>query len=293
MPLQKIKNFLIIILKILILQKTKLSKSNMFKMIYIKPLISSKFKSFLILFNLFMCFLLFSNSVLSQDITKKETVHIPEPLMFDLVRGLGAKQGEFEVNSLGDFPINNTANRNVEWAPEIEYALFDNFAIELEFPMNNLDLEAFKVAAQWTIGSSKNNRFIHGVQVIGESYIHDDIQEFNFLYIPAYRFNEVWSAIGLFGVMLETGSDASTKNYTILLNASIFANINKHTVLGVELNNTDPTIQKKDDNSMELLILPQIHYAFDNGFSLQFGLGSKYIHEELNGSAVLRVIKSF
>jgi hypothetical protein len=237
--------------------------------------------------------LLSCNSGFSQDKALQETVSIPEPLMFDLVRGLGAKQGELEINTLADFPLNDASNRGVDWAPEIEYALFDNFAVELEFPFNNFELEAYKMAVQWTIGSSKNNKFIHGIQVLGETYIHDDILELNFLYVPAYRFNEVWSAIGLFGVMLESGSDAPEKNYTILLNASVFADINKNTVVGVELNNTNPMIQKIDDNNMELLVLPQVHYVFDSGFSFQFGIGPRFTQGETNASFVLRVIKSF
>ena len=161
--------------------------------------------------------LLSSNPVFSQDKAIQETVSIPEPLMFDLVRGLGAKQGELEINSLADFPLNDVSNRGVDWAPEIEYALFNNFAVELEFPLNNFDLEAYKAAVQWTIGSSKDNKFIHGIQVLGERYKHNDILELNFLYVPAYRFNEVWSAIGLFGIMLEFGADTPSKDYTIIL----------------------------------------------------------------------------
>lgn len=242
---------------------------------------------------LLVVLLLSCHSVLGQDYAIKETVSIPEPLMFDLVRGLGAKQGELEINSLADFPLNNTTSRGVEWAPEIEYALFNNFAVELEFPFSNFELEAYKMAIQWTIGSSKNNKFIHGIQVIGESYIHDDILELNFLYVPAYRFNDVWSAIGLFGVMVESGADAPNKKNTIILNASVFADINKHTIVGVEINNSDPTFQKIDNNNMELLILPQGHYEFDSGFSFQFGIGPKFSQDKTNASAVLRVIKSF
>ena len=237
--------------------------------------------------------LLSCNSVLSQDKVIQETVSIPEPLMFDLVRGLGAKQGELEVNSLADLPLNDSSNRSVEWAPEIEYALFNNFAIELEFPFENFELEAYKMAIQWTIGSSKNNKFIHGIQVIGESYLHDDILELSFLYVPAYRFNEVWSALGLFGVMVESGSDVPDKNNTILLNASVFADLNKHTIVGLEFNNSDPTIQKIDDNNMELLVLPQVHYEFDRGFSFQFGIGPKFSQDVTNVSAIARVIKTF
>lgn len=231
--------------------------------------------------------------VTGQNETTKETVTIPEPLMFDLVRGLGAKKGELEINALADFPLNNFSDRGIEWAPEIEYAVFDNLAIELEFPMTDFELEAFKTAIQWTIGSSKNNKFIHGIQVIGEKYLNDDILELSFLYVPAYRFNAVWSVIGLFGVMTESGSDAASIDNTILLNASVFADLNKHTVVGLELNNSDPTLQKIDDNKMELLILPQVHYEFDIGFSLQFGLGPKFSQSQTNTSAVLRVIKSF
>lgn len=237
--------------------------------------------------------LLSGHLAIGQDHAINETVSIPEPLMFDLVRGLGAKQGELEINSLADFPLNNGSNRGVEWAPEIEYALFNNFAVELEFPFNNFELEAYKMAIQWTIGTSKNNKFIHGIQIIGESYIHDDILELNFLYVPAYRFNDVWSAIGLFGIMLESGADTPKKDYTIILNTSVFANINEHTIIGVEINNSDPTFQKIDDNNMELLILPQGHYEFDSGFSFQFGIGPKISQGQTNASAVLRVIKSF
>ncbi|MGL1885505.1 MAG: hypothetical protein OCD76_03230 [Reichenbachiella sp.] len=232
-------------------------------------------------------------SVNGQERAIKQTVNIPEPLMFDLVRGLGAKKGELEINSLADFPLNNVSSRGVEWAPEIEYALFNNFAVELELPLNNFVVEAYKSAIQWTIGSSKNNKYIHGIQIIGEKIIHDDIFELNFLYVPAYRFNEVWSVIGLFGIMVEFGSDTPIKNNTIILNASVFADLNEHTIVGIEINNSDPTFQKIDDNKMELLFLPQMHYEFDSGYSFQFGLGPKFSESGTNASAVLRGIKTF
>ncbi len=232
-------------------------------------------------------------TVEAQEHQEHETVEIPEPLMFDLVRGLGARKGELEVNSLADFPIDNFNQRGVEWAPEIEYAIFNNFAVELEFPMNNVELEAIKVAAQWTIGDSKNGKFIHGIQVLGERYLHDEIFELNFLYVPAYRFNHIWSAIALIGVMLESGAEAAADTSTILLNASIFANLQENMVVGVEFNNTNPGFQEIDDNDMELLILPQFHYEWPNGLSVQTGLGPRFDDGEINGSGVLRVIKTF
>ena len=123
--------------------------------------------------------------------------------------------------------------------------------------------------------------------------LHDDITEFSLLYVPAYRFNEIWSAIGLFGIMLESGDDTPDKANTILLNASIFADISESTVVGLEINNSDPTLQKVDDNEMELLLLPQVHYELDSGFSFQLGFGPKFESNDTNLSAVLRVIKTF
>ncbi len=229
----------------------------------------------------------------SQHESVEEITEIPEPLMFDLVRGLGARKGELEINSLADFPLTNISNRNIEWAPEIEYAVIDNLAIELEFPMSDFELEAFKAAVQWTIGGSKDNKFIHGIQIIGEKYLHDDILEMNFLYIPAYRFNETWSVIGLYGFMLESGADSPQQRHTILLNTSVFADLNKHTVVGLEINNSDPTFQRVDNNEMVLLVLPQAHYTFDSGFSIQAGAGAYFLKNGTEASAVLRAIKSF
>ena len=237
--------------------------------------------------------MLFCFSASGQEQVKQEFVSIPEPLMFDLVRGLGARQGELEINALAEFPLNDYSARGVDWAPEIEYAVFDNFAVELEFPMNNFELEAYKTAIQWTIGSSKDSKFIHGIQVLGEMYVHDDLLELNFLYVPAYRFNEIWSAIGLFGVMFEFGSDAADKIYTIILNASVFADINEHAVVGLELNNTNSMLQRIDDNEMVFFVLPQLHYEFNRGISVQLGAGPRIANSGTDGSAVIRVIKTF
>jgi hypothetical protein len=126
----------------------------------------------------------------------------------------------------------------------------------LEFPFENFELEAYKMAIQWTIGQSKNNKFIHGIQIIGEKNIHQNSLELHFLYVPAFRFNAVWSAIDLFGIMVESGSDAPNDKDTTIFNAYVFADINPHTVIGMEINNSDPTLQNIDNNNMEFLILP-------------------------------------
>src|SRR5688572_24541264 len=59
---------------------------------------------------------------------------IPEPLAFDLVRGLGAARGELEVNTLG---VVSLRRPGIHWAPEVEYAFLDGHAFELELPFAN------------------------------------------------------------------------------------------------------------------------------------------------------------
>src|SRR5690606_33047962 len=70
--------------------------------------------------------------------------HIPEPLAFDLVRGLGARKGELEVNVLLEVPVGGVPH----WAPEVEWALADGAALELELPIRGTELEAIKFASQ-------------------------------------------------------------------------------------------------------------------------------------------------
>ncbi len=91
---------------------------------------------------------------------EEEGPRIPEPMVFDLIRPLGAKRGEAELNSLGRIPLSRKARQvdgvsdplglvrrsqdrqGTEWAPEIEYALTDGLAVEFELPMENLSVEA-------------------------------------------------------------------------------------------------------------------------------------------------------
>lgn len=45
--------------------------------------------------------------------------HIPEPMVFDMMRPLGAKQGELEANVLTTTPWSGK-DGNTHWAPEVE-----------------------------------------------------------------------------------------------------------------------------------------------------------------------------
>ncbi len=244
-----------------------------------------------ILFNIFCLSCLWIH-VFAQEESNEGQDDIPEPMIFDLVRELGAKQGELEINVLAEFPLNSTSSRHIDWAPEIEYAIWDGFAVEFELPFEDGTLEALKTAVQYTFGKSASGRFIHGAQLIVEKIRKTDKWDISLLYIPAYRFNTIWSVLAMLGVRQQVGSDSQNKTTTILLNAAIFAEITERTSLGLEFNNSDPG-NFDEGEELELLIMPQIQLQFSKHWSLQTGLGAEFLEERVNATAAMRVIAEF
>src|SRR5687768_4202682 len=71
-------------------------------------------------------------------VLSSEELGIPEPLVFDLVRPLGSARGELEANTL---MTRSSKTGQFAWAPEIEYAFANGYAVELELPFENSSLE--------------------------------------------------------------------------------------------------------------------------------------------------------
>ncbi len=82
-----------------------------------------------------------------------DQIQLPEPMVFDLVRGLGARAGELEANTLFMSPLRR-GHAELAWAPEVAWAPIDDLALELELPVANMELEAVKLALQQTFDSS-------------------------------------------------------------------------------------------------------------------------------------------
>ena len=185
-----------------------------------------------------------------------QTVHVPEPMLFDLVRPLGAVQGELEVNTLASFPMrrkNRVKNvsretdpfgtapsskdrKGIEWAPEIEYAIIDDFAIEFEFPFENSTLEVYKLGLQWTIGDAFDSRYIHGVQMLVEPNTDWDIWNSTLLYIGGTRWADTWSALFMIGGRMNLEGQERSESFERLLNISIFNDVLEGVSIGLETN---------------------------------------------------------
>ncbi len=218
--------------------------------------------------------------------TSEAAVHIPEPMIFDMVRGLGAKKGEFEANVLAEIPVDEYSDRDIHWAPEVEFAVIDGFALELELPFVDGDIEAYKFAAQYTFGTAMSNHFIHGTQFIAEHLKGEDITELTFLYIPAGRIDETWSVVAMLGFRTEVGGD-SDDDTEGLFNLSLFADVGSELVIGVEMDYADGL-----EDESTLLFMPQVHYEMSDRWMIQAGIGAEFLPDESDITAAFRLIYS-
>lgn len=192
--------------------------------------------------------------------------HIPEPLMFDLVRGLGARRGELEVNTLLVVPVGAVPY----WAPEVEWAFADGAAIELELPIHGTKLEAIKFASQLTLPSRRPHsrftqaRFIQGVQTIMEMPLHGPPLELSALYLAGLRVNPILS----FGLMVGPRVHIQPEDPVALLhNLSVFADVGERATVGLE---TNVAVNR---SGVELVALPQLHLQLGRRFRIQIGTG--------------------
>jgi hypothetical protein len=213
---------------------------------------------------------------------------IPEPMVFDLVRPLGARRGEAEVNVLGLVPLRRRAGRvdnapgslgllrrspdprRIEWAPEIEYTIRDGLAVEFEVPMEDGHLEAYKGAGQITFGTAFDHHFIHGAQAIVQYDVEPKLWTATWLYLAGIRLDEIWSVFSMTGARHEIGAVSGGRKVELLSNVSLFADVTDRMVAGVEAN-----IAQVLGGSLSLLIMPQIHYEVGAFWMLQAGAGAR------------------
>jgi hypothetical protein len=230
-------------------------------------------------------------------------VEVPEPLLFDLVRPLGARRGEVEFNTLAIFPwraVNRdletdpvgpgpaTADRQgIEWAPEVEFAIADNFAIEFEFPFERSELELYKLGLQWTIGTAFDNRYIHGFQVLIEPSVGWERWNSTLLYLGGIRFDETWSALLMFGGRIDMEGPNNSETFETLINGSLFADISEAAKVGLETN-----YASKVDGTSQFVLVPQFHYEVAQNFEVQTGVGLGIFSQGYEQSFILRVIYS-
>lgn len=206
-------------------------------------------------------------------------------MIFDMMRPLGARRGELEVNTLATAPLSGP-DRPISWAPEIEYALADGFAIEAELPFENGRLTEYKLGLQVAFGSFNGGRSAHGVQYLGIYDRHAQRYSNSFAYMLAHRFSERWSSVSMAGVWDISGKRRAGRNAAIV-NQSLFYDASDASVLGLEINYLG-------GGKGHYLIMPQLHQRVTGTISAQIGMGmQKDRGEPARPHAGLRVIHQF
>jgi len=192
--------------------------------------------------------------------------HIPEPMVFDLVRALGARRGEVEVNTLATLAWERQ-HAELAWAPEVEWALLDGIALELELPIHGRELEALKGAFQLTLPTSRTH-LTHGVQVISEYFLDQRETEATVLYIFGARAG-LWSMLMLAGPRARTPMGARA-DWSMLLNPSLYREVNEWLTCGIEGN-----LALGLAGDARFAIVPQVHWQFTRAVRLQIGGGAR------------------
>jgi hypothetical protein len=189
---------------------------------------------------------------------------IPEPMIFDMMRPLGARKGELEVNALA-LTSSPFRPREAEWAPEVEYAFANGKAIEFELPFNGGRLEALKLGLQAAFGVSADGRTAHGVQYLG-IYDRDSTHYSNsLLYMVGHRFSPRWSMMTMAGLDDITFGETRGRN-ALLLNQTTFFDLQPGTVLGVELN-------VAGGQQRLVRVSPQLHQRLSDTINVQLAGG--------------------
>lgn len=194
---------------------------------------------------------------------------IPEPLLFDLVRPLGAQKGEIEINTLGLLDLGGADL--FTWGPELEFVFSNGYAMEFELPFANDELEELKFALQGTISDDPTNQFIHGWQTIQRVKLNDYFWQSDYLYIHGYKFDKHWSTISLTGVRQNFFDEYYATS--LLNNTSVFRHTSSKIKEGVEVNWRFDDIGLSSSQTA-ITLVPQVHFELGDRYGLQIGAGA-------------------
>jgi hypothetical protein len=214
-------------------------------------------------------------------------LQIPEPMVFDLVRPLGAEKGEVEVNTLFLQPLRGR-NRTLQWAPEVEIAYAEGHAIEFELPVEGVEVESYKLALQSKFPARKSPYFTHGWQGIVEKGRHGFAWDTTQMYLTGVRFHERWSMMSLHGPRYYRPSGAPGR-WSMVANNTLFYQAPKKPVLGFETN-----FDLSTTRGAYALLMPQVHVHLGARLILQAGFGAeRNPWQSFKPAASWRLIREF
>lgn len=210
-------------------------------------------------------------------------IDFPEPMVFDMVRGLGSEQGEIEINTLVLVP---TSPAEAFWAPEIEAAVVDGFALELEAGLTNTDLEILKLAFQGTVAMKEDGSSGHGIQGLFEYGLDEEVLISTALYVLGVRLAPALTLVSLIGPALE--SQINGKSYGgVFINFSLGWAPHPRVVVATEQN------FEWFPSTYLIRWMPQVHWQIHARFQWQAGFGVRHSDGRTTAEAATRLIAEF
>jgi hypothetical protein len=195
-----------------------------------------------------------------------EFSYMPEPMVFDLVRPLGARRGELEINTL--FQQSSQRGAPFKWAPEVEWTFRDGLAIEAELPLENGQVMTYKGALQGTLATHANGRYQHGWQLIGQRVRADRSWSADALYLAGYRLGARTTIFTMSGV--RRSAFAGTAVVQAVQNTSIFFQRSPSLIFGVETNWVFGAADRRSR-----LLMPQVQKSLGGKYLAEFGVGAE------------------
>ena len=123
-----------------------------------------------------------------------------------------------------------------------------------------------------------------GFRFIVETFDGLDLTEWSALYVPAGRFGQRWSVLGLIGARFSSGSDA-VHDDEVLFNATLFYDVDRRTTVGLEANLADEI-----GDGHDLLLMPQVHFEITERWMIQGGVGAELGRGRDDATAAFRII---
>ncbi len=205
----------------------------------------------------------------------KHGSHFPEPIGYDLMRGLDARAGEVEINTLFLGSFSNGGDFGLKWAPEVEWAIVDGFAVELEPTFDGYTPNTMKAGFQATLPGGEEGRWLHGLQVLAEVAYDTLVPSFAATWIADLRIADRMSGVLIAGPQA-TLNAANTDGrdptqaaveMAALVNVSIFSDISPIFTWGIESNVAATA------SDVEWRLLPQVHAQVEKHWRIQAAAG--------------------
>ena len=235
------------------------------------------------------------------DIVVPPKVSHAEPIYFDLIRDLGARKGEKELN-VGMGVAGRSGRTDYSYLVEYEFAPVNRLGLEIEVPIAfqapvtsdpqqkpHRGVEGIKAAAQYSFFVSAKFKTTMAVGYIFEKglFTSDLVSAHNPFFIVAKRWGKQFHSLIYAGPLYELGQHHRVTQ-CVLINGSVhFLLTGTRNFIGVEINSECA----RDRNALS--VRPQIKMGLSSTSSLGLAVGMSNSHSDQSVDFLIRWIYEF